>query len=86
MFDFALINQDGSLNSLVEYQGMQHYAPDEQMGDFGRLQRNETDQSKKDYCASHNIPLYEIRYDDNIEDKLNQILGIAYEDTVPSAS
>lgn len=86
VFDFALINADGSLNSLIEYQGMQHYSTNEEVGSFGKLQREETDFLKKEYCANHNIPLFEIKYDEDIEEKLETILKIAYENTVPNES
>lgn len=83
VFDFALLNNDRSLNSLLEYQGEQHFATDEEIGSFGKLQRDITDKSKKAYCTAHNITLFEILYNDSIEDKLNQILKNAYDNTVP---
>ena len=33
---------------------------------------------KKDYCKEHNIPLYEIIYTENIEERLKEILGEIY--------
>ena len=84
IFDFALLNDDRSLNSLLEYQGEQHFATDKEVGSFGRLQRNITDKSKKEYCTAHNIVLFEILYTDNVEEKLNIILKTAYDNTVPS--
>lgn len=63
-FDFALIDEDisGTILCVVEYQGMQHY---EDCGEFGRLQRETTDIIKKNYCEKNNLPLYEIRYDED---------------------
>lgn len=43
-------------------------------GEFGKTQRTETDLLKKIYCQDNNISLYEIKYTDNIEKKLNSIL------------
>jgi len=69
-FDFALFNDSG-LKCLIEYQGIQHYVD---FGKFGALQREETDVLKKQYCKEHNIPLYEIKYDEDTETKLKEIL------------
>lgn len=69
-FDFAIFkNQE--LQCLIEYQGIQHFQ--ERNGDFGKDQREITDNMKKEYCKLHNIPLYEIRYDEDVEEKLSQI-------------
>lgn len=59
-FDFA-VNFGGLY--LIEFQGQQHYLDIS----FGEYQREITDKLKKDYCKNNNIPLLEIRYDDNIE-------------------
>ena len=69
-FDFALFSEKG-LKCLIEYQGIQHY---QDFGNFGKLQREETDKLKKIYCKKHNILLYEIRYDEDIEEQLKKIL------------
>lgn len=69
-FDFAIYNDNG-LCCLVEYQGIQHY---EDRGEFGAEQRNSTDKLKREYCKSHNIRLYEIRYNESIEQAIKTIL------------
>lgn len=71
-FDFELFDQNYN-SHLIEYQGIQHY--EKQTSGFGDQQREITDQMKKDYCSKNNIPLYEIRYDDNIELKMNEIIA-----------
>ena len=71
MFDFAIKDDDDSLICLIEYQGVQHYDPDM---DFGKQQREVTDAQKKEYCKTHNIKLFEIRYDEEIEPSLDSIL------------
>lgn len=68
-FDFAILNSDNSLIKLIEYQGEQHF---KDKGKFGKFQREETDQLKRDYCNNHNIPLLEISYKDNIEEILSK--------------
>ncbi len=80
-FDFALFI-DGKLVGLLEYQGEQHYA----IGDswFGKREREDTDLLKKQYCIANDIKLYEIKHTDNIELKLNEIIQVIHDNTVPS--
>lgn len=66
-FDFYL----PEYNILIEYQGIQH----KDNRKFGSQQREVTDKMKKIYCKENLIPLYEIWYNENIEDKLTQILN-----------
>lgn len=80
-FDFAIFDH-GQLSCLIEYQGEQHYAPPGKNRYFGELQRTSTDCIKREYCLTHSIPLYEIRYDENIDHRIQDIL---HDDTVPSA-
>lgn len=70
LFDFALFDENG-LKCLIEYQGIQHYKP---IGNYGAQQREETDELKRMYCQEHGIPLYEIKYDEDTETKLKEIL------------
>jgi len=76
-FDFAILNKDG-LDFLIEYQGIQHYI-ERAFGSetFGQYQREVTDPIKKEYCKTHNIKLIEIRYDEDIEEALNNIFQSA---------
>ena len=71
-FDFGIYDKD-KLICLIEYQGIQHFV---NKGQFGKVQREETDLLKQLYCKDNNIPLYEIRYDENIEEKLLQIINL----------
>ena len=82
-FDFAIFFNN-KLSFLLEYQGEQHYAKNDIS--YGRQQRMFTDKQKKDYCKEKNIKLFEIKYTENIEDKLNEILLQAHDNTVPSES
>lgn len=72
-FDFAILDNKNNLLGLIEYQGQQHF--DDSYGWFGLQQRTETDKLKKDYCNKHNIKLFEITYQDNIESGLKNILS-----------
>ena len=69
-FDFAIYNDNG-LCCLIEYQGIQHY---KDCGDFGSEQRNNTDALKQEYCKARGIRLYEIRYDEPVEQAIKAIL------------
>ena len=57
---------------LVEYQGEQHYI---NCGSFGSYQRKYSDKMKRDYCESNKISLYEIRFGDNLERVLDDLLN-----------
>lgn len=70
-FDFAIFNSDNQLKLLIEYDGPQHTI---KTNGFYSKRLIENDKIKTDYCAEHNIPLYRINYDENIEEKLEEIL------------
>ena len=64
-FDFGILNEDGSLSHLIEYNGKQHYIYNnyfhKTIENFNDSQLK--DRLKQDYCIKNNIPLYIIRYD-----------------------
>lgn len=70
-FDFAILDENNNVSMLIEYQGEQHY---KDCGKFGLYQRKYSDKMKREYCNLHKIPLYEIRFDENLEDKLKNLL------------
>ena len=74
-FDFAVLKPNGSLKYLIEYQGCQHekegYNPE-----FGRMQRELTDDLKRKYCKENNIKFYEIWYNVDIRNELDRIFEI----------
>lgn len=64
-FDFAIFDDDGNLDFLIEYQGRQHYEPVAKFGGKkGFYQQQFNDNKKRRYCALNNIPLIEISYED----------------------
>ena len=69
-FDFAIFDKQNKLLCLLEYQGRQHF----QEIPFGQLQRESTDLLKKEYCKNNNLVLFEIKYYENLEQKLEDIL------------
>lgn len=73
-FDFAVLNEDGSVKFLIEYQGEQHFKPIEHLGGVKQyLELVKRDKIKYNYCKEHNIPLYYITYKDSIEEKLKEL-------------
>lgn len=62
-FDFAILNDNNEVIMLVEYQGKQHYI---ECGSFGLYQRRYSDKIKKEYCKLNKIPLFEIKFDDEV--------------------
>ena len=86
-FDFALFDTDNKLLSIIEYQGPQHYQ--RFAGGFGDFQREVTDPIKKDYCQKNHIPLFEIRYDEDLLPTLHHILNqmnyTSHDNSVPSS-
>ena len=69
-FDFAVLNDDGNLDFLIEANGKQHYSPVGKFGGRSGLSRQQyNDCCKKRYCKKHGIKLISISYKD--EDKLS---------------
>lgn len=59
----------------IEYQGQQHYTAVERWGGEKSLELQKLrDQIKRDYCKEHNIKLIEIKYNENIEKRLESEL------------
>ena len=71
-FDFGILNNNSELVMLIEFQGRQHYIDGLK---FGSYQRNYSDKIKRDYCKQNNIPLYEIKYNDDLESVLSNIFN-----------
>lgn len=67
-FDFAVFDDDGELDFLIEYQGRQHYeAVSKYGGKKGLFQQQFNDNKKRRYCALEGIPLIEIPYTDEAD-------------------
>ena len=64
-FDFAVLDDDGEVDFLIEYQGVQHYQPKSKFGGVAGLRQQQYyDMLKREYCKKHNIPLVLIPYYD----------------------
>ena len=62
-FDFAVFDDDGRIDFLIEYQGKQHYEPSSKFGGKrGFYQQQFNDNKKRRFCALHGFTLIEIPY------------------------
>ena len=62
-FDFAIFDDDGNLDFLIEYQGRQHYEASQKFGGKkGLYQQQFNDNKKRRFCALHDITLIEVPY------------------------
>ena len=70
-FDFYLPNH----NICIEYDGQQHFNSISIWGGDEAFVKNKIrDEIKNEYCKNNNIRLIRIKYDENVEEKLNLIL------------
>lgn len=64
-FDFAVFDDDGNIDFLIEYQGKQHYQASSKFGGKrGLFQQQHNDEKKRRFCALHDLTLVEIPYTD----------------------
>ena len=62
-FDFAIFDDDGNLDFLIEYQGKQHYEASQKFGGKrGLYQQQFNDNKKRRFCALHDLNLIEIPF------------------------
>ena len=62
-FDFAVFDDDGNIDFLIEYQGRQHYEASSKFGGKrGLYQQQFNDNKKRRFCALQGIKLVEIPY------------------------
>lgn len=69
-FDFAVF-KNKILYKLIEYDGRQHF---DQSSLFYSDTMKQHDQSKTDYCITHNIPLLRLKFEDLNESLLERIM------------
>ena len=61
----------------IEFDGMQHFKIKEYWGGKKEfLEQQKRDHIKTNYCKDNNINLLRIKYDENIEERLNSILKV----------
>ncbi len=74
-FDFAVFDNNDKLLYFIEYNGKQHYQVTGGWNteEYFEITQNR-DKQKKEWCKKLNIPLYEIKYNENIEQVLEGII------------
>ena len=67
-FDFCVFDDNGDIDFLIEYQGIQHYEAKSKFGGArGLYQQKYNDAKKREYCMKHGYTLVIIPYwDENI--------------------
>lgn len=77
-FDFAVMDDNGDIDFLIEANGKQHYSPISKYGGLkGLRKQNYNDSRKKSYCTSHGIKLVVIPYWDEDKITFDYIMGKA---------
>lgn len=62
-FDFCIYDDDGEIDFLIEFQGIQHYKPKSKFGGkAGLYKQRYNDIQKRKYCAANGLKLIEIPY------------------------
>ena len=77
-FDFAVFDDNGDIDFLIEYQGIQHYEAKSKFGGYSGLRKQQyNDMKKREYCAKHNITFISITYWDEGRINYNYIMTLA---------
>lgn len=76
-FDFAIIDEEGKVKYLIEFQGRQHFEFVEKFheNDSNFEIYKLRDEMKVKYCEENQIKLYTIRYNENIKNMLEKIIS-----------
>lgn len=75
-FDFAIFRENGELDFLIEYQGSIHFKSGTGWNNEEALQDiQRRDKIKLDYCKNNHIKIYYITYEENIEERLEEIFS-----------
>ena len=62
-FDFAVFDDNGDLDFLIEFQGIQHYEAKSKFGGYTGLRKQQyNDMKKREYCKKHRLNLIAIPY------------------------
>ncbi len=77
-FDFAVFDDDGDVDFLIQFQGIQHYKPKSKFGGMTGLKKQQFyDMKKRQYCKKHNIKLILIPYWDEEIISYDYIMNLA---------
>lgn len=77
-FDFCVFDDEGDIDFLIEYQGIQHYEAKSKFGGMSGLRKQQyNDMKKKEYCTKHNLNLVTIPYWDEGRVNYDYIMKLA---------
>lgn len=78
-FDFAIFDDNGDLDFLIEFQGIQHYEAKSKFGGSSGLRKQQfNDMQKREYCRKHSIILLAIPYYDEGKIDYDYIMNAYY--------
>lgn len=78
-FDFCVFDDEGKIDFLIEFQGIQHYQAKSKFGGSKGLYRQKhNDQKKRNYCLTHGYKLVTIPYWDESLVDYDYIMKAAY--------
>ena len=72
-FDFAVFDEEHTIRFLLEYQGAAHFANVFDIPEEDYKYAIERDDMKREYCRTHNIPLYEFDKNTDIKTELMKL-------------
>lgn len=79
-FDFAVFDDEGNIDFLIEYQGVQHYEAKSKFGGYTGLRRQQyNDLQKRVYCKKNNLILIAIPYTDEGRISYDYIMNAYYQ-------
>ena len=77
-FDFCVFDDEGNIDFLIEYQGIQHYQPKSKFGGYSGLRKQQyNDALKRAYCKKNGYKLIAIPYWDEYKINYDYILKSA---------
>ena len=77
-FDFCVFDDNGDIDFLIEYQGIQHYVAKSKFGGYEGLRKQQfNDMKKRMYCEEHGIKLIAIPYTDESRINYDYIMKMA---------
>lgn len=72
-------NDKNDLLCLIEYNGKQHYEPVDFFGGVDAfIDQQKRDNLKREFCKNKRILLFTIKYDENIQERLEENLDELY--------
>lgn len=75
-FDFCILNNDGNITFLIEYDGIQHFKQNLTGYMAGQYELiHSRDKIKDNYCLTNNIKLVRISYKENLQQRMEEILN-----------